>query len=107
MIREAKEDIWIDILNQEKIWILNFYFDEKTEWNQAVHLFEILEFSWEIIESEEIRPFWFDLDKIPYEKMWEDDIYWLPRILAWEKNIEYNFWFDTDNGKILKWEKVK
>jgi len=107
MIREAKEDIWIDILNQEKIWILNFYFYEKTEWNQAVHLFEILEFSWEIIESEEIRPFWFDLDKIPYEKMWEDDIYWLPRILAWEKNIEYNFWFDTDNGKILKWEKVK
>ena len=107
MIREAKEEIWIDILAQEKVWVLNFYFNEKPEWNQAVYLFKILNYSWEIIETEEIKPFWFSLDKMPYEKMWADDIYWLPRVLAWEKDIEYKFWFDDENWKVLKWEKLK
>jgi 8-oxo-dGTP pyrophosphatase MutT (NUDIX family) len=107
MIREAKEEIWIDILKQEKVWILHFYFEEKPEWNQSVHLFDVIEYSGKIIESDEIRPFWFSLDNIPYEKMWEDDIYWLPRVLNWEKDIEYKFYFDWENGKILKTEKIK
>ena len=107
MIRETKEEIGVDILKQEKIWILHFFFDDKPEWNQSVHVFEISEYSWEIIESEEIRPLWFDLEKIPYDKMWDDDIYWLPRVLAWEKDIEYKFWFDDENWKVLKWEKLK
>jgi len=108
MIREAKEEIWIDILSQEKIWVLHFYFpEEKKDWNQSVHLFLVNSWEWEIVESEEIKPFWFDIDKIPYAKMWEDDKYWLPRVLAWEKDIEYNFWFDWDNWKMIKNEKIK
>ncbi len=107
MIREAKEEIWIDILKQEKVWIMHFYFEKKPEWNLDLNLFKIDSWNWEIIETEEIRPFWSPLDKIPYERMWADDIYWLPRILDWETNIEYNFWFDTDNWKILKYEKIK
>jgi 8-oxo-dGTP pyrophosphatase MutT (NUDIX family) len=107
MIREAKEEIWIDILKQEKVWILHFFFEEKPEWNQSVHLFDVIEYSGKIIESDEIRPFWFSLDNIPYNKMWADDIHWLPRFLNWEKDLEYNFFFDAKNGKILKTEKIK
>ena len=108
MIRETKEEIWIDILNQKKIWVLHFYFPEdKKDWNQSVHLFKVDSWEGEIIESEEIRPFWFPLDEIPYDKMWADDIHWLPRILAWEDYVEYNFYFDWETGKILKHEKLK
>ncbi len=108
MIREAKEEIWIDILSQEKIWVLHFYFpEEKSDWNQSVHLFLVNSWKWKIVETDEIKPFWFDINKIPYDKMWEDDKYWLPRVLAWEKDIEYNFYFDWDNWKIIKYEKIK
>ncbi|MDP3380523.1 MAG: hypothetical protein Q8S84_03130 [bacterium] len=62
-----------------------------------VHIFFINDYSLEIIETDEIKPMWFDIDNIPYDKMWADDIYWLPRVLAGEKNIEYNFYFDKDN----------
>jgi hypothetical protein len=46
-----------------------------------VHLFLVESWEGEIVESDEIKPFWFEIDKIPYDKMWADDIYWLPRIL--------------------------
>lgn len=35
-------------------------------------------------ESEEMRPAWFDYSTLPLDKMWVDDRYWLPRLLAGE-----------------------
>jgi len=32
-------------------------------------------------ETEEMKPEWFSIDEIPYDKMWDDDSYWMPRIL--------------------------
>ena len=107
MIREAKEEININITKQEKIWIMNFYFENKSDWNLTVHLYNILDYNWEMKESEEIKPFWFDLENIPYKKMWEFDKHWLPRILNWEKYIEYNVWYDADNWKMLDYKKIK
>lgn len=109
MIREAKEEIWIDINKNDLkyLWVLHFYFKEKSDWDQDVHLYNIEKYYWNIIESNEIKPFWFSLDNIPYNKMWEDDTIWLPRVLSWEINIEYNFFFDKDNWKMLKHELLK
>ena len=33
-------------------------------------------------ESDEMRPEWFDVQCIPYERMWLDDQYWLPLLLS-------------------------
>jgi 8-oxo-dGTP diphosphatase/2-hydroxy-dATP diphosphatase len=33
------------------------------------------------VETEEMKPEWFSLDKIPYEQMWESDEEWLKRVL--------------------------
>jgi len=107
MIREAKEEINIDITKQEKVWKMHFYFKEKPEFNLTVHLYNILEYTWEIKETKEIRPFWFDLENIPYDKMWEFDKIWLPRILNWEKDIEYEVWYDKDNWSVERYKKIK
>lgn len=29
-----------------------------------------------------MKPEWYNLDEIPYDKMWKDDPIWLPRIIA-------------------------
>lgn len=99
MIREANEEIWVNIKKLEKVGVLHFYFDEHKDWNQSVYVFFIKDYTWNVEESEEMKPFWFDLDKIPYDKMWEDDKIWLPWVLSWDKNIEYKFIFD-ENGKL-------
>ena len=108
MIREAKEEIGINITKKdlEYLGVLHFYFDDK-EMDQDVYLYNIKKYSWNIVESNEIKPYWFDLNAIPYNKMWEDDIIWLPRVLKWEKNIEYDFFFDKDNWKMSKYKLIK
>ena len=105
MIREAKEEINIDILDLEYIWVLNFYFDEKEDWNQSVYVYFIKKYNWEIQESEEMKPYWFSLKEIPYDKMWEDDKIWLKWVLEWDRNIKYNFYFNKD-GKLRDYDKV-
>jgi hypothetical protein len=34
------------------------------------------------VETEEMKPYLFDLDKIPYDRMWPGDKMWMPRILT-------------------------
>ena len=41
----------------------------------------------DIIETEEMIPTWFDLDKIPFDKMLQDDLLWYEYFLADKKFI--------------------
>lgn len=52
------------------------------------------------IETEEMSPQWFNLSNIPYDKMWPDDQYWLPKILN-NKKVRTRFSLD-DNDKIVE-----
>jgi 8-oxo-dGTP diphosphatase len=42
------------------------------------------EWSGEPGESEEMAPEWYDSDSPPLDQMWDDEAYWLPRVLAGE-----------------------
>jgi len=48
----------------------------------------------------EMRPQWFDQDKIPFNDMWPDDIYWLPSLLD-KKSFHCYFKFEG-HSKILE-----
>ena len=65
----------------------------------------IHDFTWEITESDEIEPHWFDLKNMPFEKMWEADSIWLPKTLAWARDIKYTFYYDKDNGEVTRQSK--
>ena len=55
--------------------------DEELE----VHVLRIFDYEGELHESEEVRPEWFPVEKIPYSSMWPDDFYWLPLFLKGKK----------------------
>ena len=79
--REAKEEIGVSVNDITKAGEMMFTFPHKEDWNQLVHIYVTESWSGDIIESEEMNPLWFSVENIPYEKMWADDIYWLPQIL--------------------------
>ncbi|KAJ7070309.1 NUDIX hydrolase domain-like protein [Mycena belliarum] len=47
-----------------------------------IDIFRAEEYSGTIIESDEMRPEWFDASQIPFDNMWDTDRYWLPLLLA-------------------------
>ena len=40
------------------------------------------EFTGDLVETDEARPYWCDIQVIPYDNMWPDDAIWLPKIIA-------------------------
>ena len=100
-IRECQEEVSLTPLYPEKRVELHFQFTSGYSIFGEVFFSEAWE--GEMAESDEAKPFWCDLDKIPWDQMWEDDRLWLPRALAGKKQRGY-FIFDDDR---MLWEKLE
>jgi 8-oxo-dGTP pyrophosphatase MutT (NUDIX family) len=96
--RELLEETGVNVAPSalEGRGILDFAFEGKPEWNQQVHVFVTKGYAGpDPVETEEMRPKWFDVADIPYDSMWSDDPYWLPRVIEGE-SVEFSFVFDED-----------
>ncbi|MDD4151336.1 MAG: 8-oxo-dGTP diphosphatase [Candidatus Gracilibacteria bacterium] len=105
--RELFEETSIDVSENDLkyVGVLHFYFDTNTDWNQDVNLYVVKNYVGDFVESEEMKPEKFKISDIPFDKMWEDDIIWLPRVINNEE-VEYDFIFD-ENGKIRDFKIIK
>lgn len=80
---------------------LRFVFPWKPEWTQQVHVFTLVTWQGQSVETPEMRPAWFSLPEIPYEAMWQDGRYWLPPLLRGE-SVSIQFTFKEDNNSLLE-----
>lgn len=81
-IRETQEEFNIKPLNPKKCAEIDF--DEFVNGEHAIvnmSIFTATDYEGTPTESEEMAPVWFDINKIPYTRMFPDDSYWLPEIL--------------------------
>lgn len=100
-IREMQEEANIFIEDMEKTGILDFEFKGNPEILE-VHIFRVKKFSGEPMETEEMKPEWYEVDKIPVKDMWPDDEYWLPLFLE-NKKFRGKFLFDgSEENNILE-----
>lgn len=98
-IREASEEIGVMARDLRKTAELKFVFPKKPDWDQIVHVYLSENWQGDPIESEEMNPSWFDIEDIPYDTMWPDDIYWLPEVIKGKKvRAEFSF---GEGDKIL------
>ena len=82
MVRETMEEIGIKPIGLEMRALINFdlYYKGEKE-KEKTYVFVASGYEGEIRESEEMKPVWFELQSLPYDKMFSDDIYWLPSLL--------------------------
>ena len=86
MIRETQEEIGVTPLDFQYVGKITFKFGGPDATNQEItSIFTTQNYAGEIIETEEMRPSWFDIDKIPYNKMFSADKIWLPEIIKGNK----------------------
>ncbi len=85
--REAQEEINVEIRisSLEKVAELDFRFAGQSQWDQVGNVYICRNWQGMPEESEEMKPEWFAVKNIPYEKMWASDGVWLPRVLSGEK----------------------
>jgi ADP-ribose pyrophosphatase YjhB (NUDIX family) len=100
--REMFEETTVIPRKLKKVAVLNFYFPDKSDWNQQMFVFITHDWSGTPAETEEMTPRWFNINKIPYGQMWESDTLWLPKVLD-GKIVEGNFLYD-ENQKMLEHE---
>ena len=96
LVRECQEEISVTPLNFTPVAEHKFYGGENDPFLMHVYVYFSTEWKGEPVESEEMAPEWFDITKIPYERMWSDDRLWLPLVLEGKK-VKGEFSFDSDH----------
>ncbi len=93
-IREAYEESGLMVVDCHKVGEIDF----GDSYLLRMHLYVCTKWRGQVGESEEMRPVWFPLDKIPYQDMWKDDLYWLPLVLQGKKiKATFNFMNNDDD----------
>ncbi|PIT93069.1 MAG: hypothetical protein COU06_01920 [Candidatus Harrisonbacteria bacterium CG10_big_fil_rev_8_21_14_0_10_38_8] len=103
--REAVEEIGVQITEVNKVAELSFYFLHKPEWSQKVHVYFSETWNGEPIESDEMRPKWFQAQEIPFNDMWPTDEVWIPDVLS-GKLVKATFHIDESDVAQSKDVKV-
>jgi len=100
-IRETKEETHVTPSSLEFVAEIHFIFRDGYSLRGFAFFAHACE--GDPISTPEADPFWCGVDSIPYDKMWADDIHWLPRVLSGEKVLG-RFIFDKD--KLLDMEVI-
>ncbi len=92
-IRETNEEIGLVPHNLREVAQLQFIFTNGYSLHGTVFFAD--NYEGVPISTPEADPIWVAMHEIPYHQMWEDDQYWLPRVLSGEK-ILGRFIFEED-----------
>ncbi|OLY79905.1 7,8-dihydro-8-oxoguanine triphosphatase [Smittium mucronatum] len=98
--RELEEESGLTSEDLVKIGILYFEFESDPVILTA-HLYTSDRFNGVPVETEEMRPEWFDINNIPFTKMWNDDKYWFSFAVE-NKPFIARFSFKSDLKTIVR-----
>lgn len=78
---------------------LAFHFPHRPDWSTVMHVFVLWSWQGTPAAGREIEPAWFDVEAIPYGRMWADTAHWLPGVLAGDRVLG-RFVFAADNQTV-------
>jgi 8-oxo-dGTP pyrophosphatase MutT (NUDIX family) len=99
--REAREEFGVELVDIKNVGETLFVFKDGLEIH--CHIFICDKWNGEIVESEEMAPKWFDINKLPLANMWSTDVSWLPMILNGKK-IKGTYYFNDDAKSLERYE---
>ena len=95
-VREYREETGLFISEARLAGRLRFQFTDGTTLKGNVYFSEA--YSGDMAETPEARPFWCKVSEIPFDKMWEDDRYWLPAAM---EGLDFSVESVFDDKKML------
>lgn len=92
-VRECREELHIEVSNLEYCGEHCFQFVDG--YSIHVWVYRTRDFEGIPTETREAEPLWCNIGHIPYDQMWEDDKFWLPKLIRGEK-FQARWIFDGD-----------
>lgn len=97
LVRECQEEIEVTPTSYKKMAVITFHLQKQGILGTSqVHVFICSKWKGNPSETEEMSPKWFSTESIPYNEMWADDSYWLPKVLEGQK-LKAEFELDQNN----------
>ncbi|KAJ1857418.1 hypothetical protein GGH12_000960 [Coemansia sp. RSA 1822] len=93
-IRELNEECGLLATRVEKQGLLLFYYEDNPV-AMEVHVYLVSEYTGDVVETDEMRPEWFNIHELPFAQMWPDAKRWWPHVLRSERFVG-RFWFKAD-----------
>ncbi len=107
-VRELFEEARVVAREEDLVQMaeLTFIYPANPDYDFHVNVYLIA--LWEGVpqETEEMAPTWFETQAIPFERMWQDDRFWLPRILQGEY-VHARVVFHEDNETVALFQEEK
>jgi 8-oxo-dGTP diphosphatase len=100
IIRETQEELCITPCAPRKLGELWFSMSDYPD--ILCHVYRSDEFTGTPTDTDEATPVWTTLDAIPYQRMWEDDRFWLPYVIS-EESFLGRFAFE---GEMMIWKEI-
>lgn len=101
-VRECQEEVGMTPSDLSYVTELNFIFTDG--YSLRGYVYWAKAFTGTPTETDEADPFWCKKSEMPYDKMWQDDQYWIPHMLKGEF-VTGRFIFEDD--KMLSMDLVK
>lgn len=103
VVREVKEETGLDISDPFYHGTIEFYMKGGVRLDIRVHVFSARRFEGRPRSTEEGTVRWFDVGRLPFDKMWEDDRYWVnPMLLG--MRFDAKFYYDEDDKRVVRFE---
>ena len=105
IVREVSEESNLNIEPNKfkELGFMDFFFDDKPEWDQHVVVYRVDDFEGAPEETEEMMPKWFDLNEIPWSEMWKGDDQWLPYVIE-NKKFSGEIHFVEEGQKLVSFK---
>ena len=96
--REVEEEFDVYITDMDKKAEIEFILLRE---DKKVTMYAFLVNNWEgePVETEEMKPKWFKIGEVPYDRMWKSDSEWLPLILSGKK-IKAKYTYTQEGGEV-------
>ena len=102
VIREVNEELGVKIIKLKKKGEIDFILKKEAK-KVKMHVYFSLNWENEPVETEEMKPEWFEIKNVPYDKMWAADREWLPVILS-GKIIKAKYVYSQEGGEMISGE---
>ena len=102
-IREFKEEVGLDVYNLKEVGVLYFHFT--SGYKMKAYIYYTSDFSGELVDTDEAKPFWKEKDLLPFSRMWADDCFWLSYVLQGKgKKKVLGYFLFSDEETIISQE---